>query len=215
MTKLEKLIQQCEQNAAERSTLEKEIEQLQAGLVLLEKEAEAAAQAGNTSLYREKRDAAQLATDSIFVCQKQMEKLSSLAAKQEAIAAWEEYAAAYNKAFSKAWALYEKARQSLFESFMDIVNTQNDALRMRQLCGEAVGIQENQGLYKLSSYDSKFPLQMIPEGITHSDAHLLVTLPDAELFVRSKLLDSSELRFLNNVVRWHKAVHNSDRKKEG
>ena len=208
MTKLEKLLNELEQAKASKADLEKEVAKLKADKERLEKEADAAAQEGNIPLYREKRDAAQLATDTLFVRNKQAEKLKILATEDEAKAAWKEYAESYNKAFAKSWATYEKARRDLCAAFLEIVNAQNEALRMRVKCAECAGIPEDGKAYSPSGYDRSLPMKLIPDerDNLHKPYPVYAKGPDVTFFLDAKLCDPAKLNLLNEVVHWHKPV---------
>lgn len=208
MNKLEKMLNEYEQAKAEKAALEKDVAQLQADKERLEKEADAAAQGGELSLYREKRDAAQLATDTLFVRSKQIEKLSVLRTEVEAKAAWKEYADGYNKTFAKSWAAYEKARQDLCAAFLEIVNAQNEALRMRAKCAECAGIPDDGKGFSPSGYDRILPMNLIPDERDNINKAYPVYAkgPDATFFLDAKLWDLAKLNLLNDVVRWHKPV---------
>lgn len=208
MTKLEKLLKDHEQAKADKAALEQEMATLKADKERLEGEAEAAAQEGNIPLYREKRDAAQLKADTIFVRNKQAEKLKVLATEAEAKAAWKDYAESYNKAFAKSWAAYEKARRDLCAAFLEIVNAQNEALRMRAKCAECAGIPDDGGFMSPSGYDRILHMDMIPDEQKRQRlaGQIFTKGPDVDFFFDAQLCDPAKLDLLNQVVRWHKPV---------
>lgn len=208
MTKLEKMLKDLEQARADKAALEQDMASLKADKERLEGEAEAAAQEGNIPLYREKRDAAQLAGDTLFVRSKQAEKLKILATEDEAKAAWKDYAESYNKGFAKSWATYEKARRDLCAAFLEIVNAQNEALRMRAKCAECAGIPDDGGLFAPSGYDNILRMNMIPDEKKNPQRPVMVYTkgPDVAFFLDAQICDPAKIDLLNQVVRWHKPV---------
>ena len=208
MTKLEKLLKDHEQAKADKATLEQEMATLKADKERLEGEAEAAAQEGNIPLYREKRDAAQLKADTIFVRNKQAEKLKILATEAEAKAAWKDYAESYNKAFAKSWGAYEKARRDLCAAFLEIVNAQNEALRMRAKCAECAGIPDDRGFLQPSAYDRILHMNMIPDEQKKLQRPVAIQTkgPDVNFFLDAQICDPAKIDLLNQVVHWHTPV---------
>lgn len=208
MTKLEKMLKDLEQARANKAEMEQDMASLKADKERLEGEAEAAAQEGNIPLYREKREEAQLAGDTLFVRSKQAEKLKILATEDEAKAAWKDYAESYNKTFAKSWAAYEKARRDLCASFLEIVNAQNEALRMRAKCAECAGIPDNGGFMNPSGYDNILRMNVIPDerNIPQRPRIVYTKGPDVTFFLDAQILDPAKIELLNQVVRWHKPV---------
>ena len=199
MKKIDQIMKEYNQAEAEKADLEHEIMQLQVDKQALDAEAEAAAKKGDVTLYREKKDAARQAADMLFVRQKQLEGLNCLRTEKEAKEAWKEYADDYNKGFSKAWAAYEKARDSLYSDFMEIVKAQNEALRIREKCAACCGTDPEANL------DRSFAMKLMPDKCEPIRLPQLQTA-DTNFFLTARLAGTDKVPFFNSVIRLHKSV---------
>ena len=199
MKKIDQMMKEYNQAEAGKADLEHEIKQLQLDQQALDAEAEAAAKKGDVTLYREKKDAARQAADMLFVRQKQLEGLNCLRTDKEAREAWKEYAEAYNKDFLKAWAAYEKARERLYADFMDILNGQNEALKIRAKCAACCGTDPSANL------DRIFAMKLIPDKIDRRTipGQPLLDTPDTNFFLQAGLAKADMITPFNKAIRLH------------
>ena len=197
MTKLEKMLKEYDAAQASVEGLKSEIAQLEMDQTRLEMDADAAAKEGNLPLYREKRDAAQLAADTLFVKNKQLEGCSCLRTEQEAREAWEEYAENYGRTFAKNWASYEKARTELYNDFLAMVHGQNAALSTREKCAACCGMDLGERPGQV--LDRTFPLQLLPDTGKPIPS-LQLNTPDTNFFLQAF---GADLDLFNSVIRLH------------
>lgn len=199
MTKLEKLMKTYDDAQTVRTELEARIPQLEADQKRLQREAETAATAGNLTLYREKRDQAQMAADQVHVIRAQLDAASALQPEQEARDAWQEYTEAYGKNFTKALSEYEAEREKLYASYMALVTGQAAALKIRERLAECCGIDVGDNLQGMT-LDRYFPLKTMPVNFPTGRTMTQLNTPDSDFFIRVYGADSAEL---NRVVRLH------------
>lgn len=199
MKKIDQMMKEYSQAEAGKANLQSEVAQLEIDQKCLEAEAEAAAKVGNVTLYQEKRDAARQAADMLFVRQKQLEGLNCLRTDKEAREAWKEYAEAYNKDFLKAWAAYEKARERLYADFMDILNGQNEALKIRAKCAACCGTDPSANL------DRIFAMKLIPDKLDRRTipGQPLLDTPDTNFFLQAGLAKADMITPFNKAIRLH------------
>ena len=202
MTKLEAMLRDFEAAEASVAGLNNEISRLEMDVVRLDMEADTAAKEGNLSLYQEKRDAAKLAADKLFVCRKQLEGVSCIRTEQEARDAFREYAETYDRTFEKAWAAYVKKRENLYADFVALVHSQNAALKIREKCAALAGI--DLGNAPALTLDQLFPMRMLPDMPEGPWARPVLNTPDTNYFLQ--LLDNRDLELFNAVVRNHLSV---------
>ena len=201
--KLERMMQEYDQALAGKEALAEEVAKLKDAKELQEAQAEAAALQGDIPLYRKIRDEAKETADTLFVREKQLEKLTIRKTEKEARDAWEEYAEDYNKKFVKAWASYEAARSNLYAAFMALVKDQAEAFEIREKCAAIAGI--DLGLRPGNALDSRFPLKTIPDKKAGTWMQPQLNTPDTNFYLQ--LLDNVDLDYFNNVVRLHVSGH--------
>lgn len=203
MTKLEKMLNAYDKAQASVEGLKSEITRLEEDQARLDQEADTAAQAGDLSLYQAKRDEAKLATDTLFVRRKQLEKTSCVRSEQEAKEAWHEYAETYNKTFAKNWAAYMKAREALYNDFLALVHGQEAALAIREKCAACCDMAPDgiSGSLFGSGLDSAFPMKLIPDNAPSFRQPQLNT-PDTQFYLWAF---GADLELFNRVIRLHRS----------
>lgn len=198
MTKLERMQAEYLNAQKARTELEARIPQLEADQEHLAAEADAAAASGDLALYREKKEAAQMAADQVFVIRKQLEAASAYRTLPDAKEAWKEYSEAYGKTFEKAWSAYAKDREALYTSFLALVIGQQAALKIREDLATCCGL--DLGDYPGQTLDRTFPLKMIPASFPTGRTMTQLNTPDTDFFVRQF---SADLDLFNKVIRLH------------
>ena len=202
MSKLEKMIKEYNAAIANKENLTKEAERFRAEKDNLTAEAEAAAKAGDVETYKQKRDAAALAADNLFVREKQIEGLNCLRTEEETKAAWSEFAEDYNKGFDKAWRAYEAKRKDLYTDFLKLVDMQNAMLKKREACGDCCGLPKATILDNPA--DRVFPINFLPVmAMEDKIIHAKFRQPDVAFFFSSLLAGTREASLFNKVIRLH------------
>ncbi len=203
-SKVEKIITQYEKAQEKRAKLEEEIAILKNDERALTKEAEEAAEAGNLNLFREKRDAAQLAEDTAFVKGKQLACLSNKLPETEVKSAWKDFNEARAKTAGKAWEAFEKAREDLFAKYMELVQEQNEALKIRERFATAAGVTWEHNGYS-NTLDSSLPITLLPDRTDWSKIRRSkLDTPEANYFTSLNLISVEQMEMLNSAVRIHR-----------
>lgn len=201
MKKYEKLREKYNEAVTRKKTMTAEIESLGAEAVKLAEEADEAAQAGNISLYREKRDAAQLAKDTAHVRRKQLEVFSELQPVSEGAEAWKEYAGEYAKNFEKARNTFEEAQKAFAQAYLALVEVQADGLNVRAQISESTGTNccnEGDMLLLPKSFDGNAP-DLILAGVRNPYMNKLKT-PEMTYLLKRKLLTERQASHITSVV---------------
>lgn len=200
--KIDKLIKEYNAAMAGKESLANEVERLRTEKINLTAEAEAAAKAGDVETYKQKRDAASLAADNLFVKEKQIEGLSCLRTEDEAKDAWKEFAEDYNKSFGKAWKAYEAKRKDLYNEFLRLVDMQNAMLKKREACGDCCGLPR--ASFMDNPADRVFPIDLLPiSAMGEKVIHANFRQPDVAFFFSSLLAGTREASLFNQVIRLH------------
>lgn len=122
-----------------RESLESEIKVLLQRVADLEADAGAAAAAGDTVAYKAKLQEKADAETDLFVKRTCVDNLKNSATKEDALAAWGNYAPGYNAALKKALAAYAEKKAELLKAYSDLVDLQRAALAIREDLSAAVG----------------------------------------------------------------------------
>ena len=137
--KIEKLRKEHEERVAMIEKLKKESDALRSKEEEITGKMETAAAAGDEDLFLSLKKEREEAQDRRYVKESLIKQIVPTT-KEEAVAAWDEYAKSYKSEFEKKWKEYRKAISALYSEYMSVVNCQNDALKIReecvQLCGE-------------------------------------------------------------------------------
>jgi len=198
MKKIEALRKKYDEAVNKKAAMQAEIQKLKADTVTLSEEADAAAQAGNISLYREKRDASQLAADTAHVRERQLEIFTELQPIEDGREAWKEYAGEYGKNFDRAQKALEKAQADLRKAFLELVEIQNEGLHVKDQIREYVG----------SDSFADVQVDMLPTAFQRSAPSLelsaaasLYKLPEYIYLLDRQLLTVEQAKMINAVAR--------------
>lgn len=111
--------------------------------------------------------------------------------KAEAAEAWQNYVKEYNKSFEKKVAEYDKAKSGLAQMYADLVKSQNEALKKRELLADLAGISPDDRSGWAGNVGveySLFPLRYLPESpVTSFPKNCRVETPELAFFVQSGL----------------------------
>lgn len=152
MTKFEQALKKYNEAQEKKSGRQKELSDLEGRREELEKKALAAAEEGKDEEYLRMKAEAERTEALIFVRKTSMKNMDKPITEAEARAAWEEYVSTADKEFRKKYADYKKAREKLFQMFLDIVEMQKTSFRKRQLLAEWTDTKIDS--YKLETLDS-------------------------------------------------------------
>lgn len=201
MTKLEKMIKEYNAAILSKNKMTEDAERLRKDKARLMEEAETAAKAGNVAEYKEKKNAAELAEDDLFVKEKQIEGLRCFRTEDEAKDAWREFAEDYNKSFGKMLKAYEDKRKDLYAEFMKLVNIQNEMLKKREVCGDCCGLPR--AYFLNNPADSAFPVLLLPDKVKTRTILTSLDQEDVNFFFAAHLAGERENGLWNSVIRLH------------
>lgn len=199
MKKYEKLREKYDEAVKKKAAMRAEIQKLKADTDTLAEEADNAAQAGDIPLYREKRDASQLAADTAHVRERQLEIFTELQPIEDGRAAWREYSGEYGKNFDRAQKALEKARADLRKAFMELVEIQNEGLHVKEQIRSCVGSDEFADV-QVDMLPDSFQ-RSIPPSPDLSANLVLYKLPEFIYLLDRKLLTVEQAKMVNAVAR--------------
>lgn len=198
MKKLEALRKKYDEAVNKKAAMQAEIQKLKADTITLAEEADAAAQAGNISLYREKRDASQLAADTAHVRERQLEIFTELQPIEDGREAWKEYAGEYGKNFDRVQKAFDKAQGELVKAYLELVEIQNDGLRVKDQIRECVG-SDSFADVQVDLLPNAYQ-RNVPDPVLNSNLNLL-KVPEFVYFLDRGLLTVDQSKMINAVVR--------------
>ena len=158
--------------------------------------AQAAAEAGDTDGYLDKHKAEERLDAEIFVKRTQLDKAGATLSRDDIMDAWEDYCKGYNIEQSREWSKYLTMRKQLFDQFMKVVLLQNNALKLRERCGQLAG-ESNLSAFKMSMIDGSNAF-----GLQYKRYQL--QMPDTVFFLSCGLASEDDGSFFNDVIRVHK-----------
>lgn len=206
MKKYERLREKYDEAVNKKAAMQDEIQQLKIDMTTLAEEADNAAQAGNIPLYREKRDASQLAADTAHVRERQMEVISELQPVEEGRAAWREYAGEYGKNFDRAQKALEKAKDDLRKAFMDLVEIQNEGLRVKEQIRKCVGSDDFADV-RVDMLPDAFQRSIAPPKDPNLSAGIaMYKLPEYIYLLDRQMLTTEQSKKINAVARLRRPV---------
>ena len=122
------------QSEADKAKLQNEIDELIRKESELTEAANAAAASGDVDGYMSKSKEKERVSATIFVKRTQLDRLAAFT-DADVLAAWADYADAYNKKFASALAAYREKADALRRMYVDLCNLQNAALIERERFG--------------------------------------------------------------------------------
>lgn len=134
----------------------------------LDAEAKAAVESGDSDLYIKKMEDKDKVSQAIFVKRSFLDRQRNYyATREDAVNAWADYAAKYEKTMSKLRAEYTSHKEKLFKLYADMVELQGSACAVRENVAEAAG---------LDSAKDDLPLNCIPLvfGTSFAEAILIM-----------------------------------------
>lgn len=136
---LERFDELIMKDAERREKLNAEINALLQKKDALEAAALADADAGDAVAYKAHiREKADIEAD-LFVKKTCLEKLRGTAKKEDAVSAWDNYSAGYNKRMKKSLAEFKAEKEKLCAMYSKLVSMQSEAFAVRERLGDAVG----------------------------------------------------------------------------
>ncbi len=126
-----------------RDSIAAEINELLKQESVFQTEADAAAETGNVELYEEKMAEKEKAERAIFVKRNFLDKMKQTLTEDDAMKAWEGYAAEYNRKLLKARADFLAAKEKLISLYSVMVELQGEALQTRKELGAVVDLDKN------------------------------------------------------------------------
>lgn len=192
-----------------RSETKARLDDLKTQAMKEEAAAQEAAEAGDVETYK-KHNAKKADLDAqIYVANVQLEKnLKSEVSKQEAVSAWNEYARGYDTDLKKKLAELEKAKKSLFDCFIEIIDLQDAALRKREQCADFSGVVANDLDVLTGRSDDiykEFPISTIPliqgHGVNYHGR--IYDLPEVALFSADGMIDEELGKRIHSVTKLH------------
>ena len=202
MKKIEEIKKRFERARAEKASLSAELDALMKQEAEARDKAEAAAENGDVDGYSKFDAERQRAAAAVYVKRKQLDKMSDHISAEEILAAWEEYAADYDKSFRKKLDEYKKARKDLSKKYMELVSLQNDALAVREYCAAISDFEE--------SVD-RLNMAMLPDNDANGMRYVgpggryAINALDPIFFLNAGDLLGDCTEMLNAVVRLHRA----------
>lgn len=192
---------------AARDALEREERQLSQRVEDLKKQARDAAEAGDVETYKQINAELQDAEAVAFVKSAQLSKADRPVSEEDVKAAWYGYKSEYERALDKGLRELDRARSAFVNAFLSVVETQNEALRVRERCARYIGIepptfgQDSDRVYSL------FSMKTIP---SHDDGRLRFgvyqcTVPEVVYCLASGKAPEDGEALFNSVVRLHQA----------
>jgi hypothetical protein len=127
-----------------REAIEKEIAELNEKSEKLAKAMESAALAGDMARYKSLKIDKEDADDLIEIKTIQLSNMQLELTEEDVLAAWKDFLKEYNTAFDKVYKVLEKKRGELMDAFKDCLVLQAEAIRVRERCGELIGLSHDQ-----------------------------------------------------------------------
>jgi hypothetical protein len=141
---LEKLAEKQANIEKTKAKYEKEIAELNEKSEKLAKAMESAALAGDMAKYKSLKIDKEDAEDLIEIKTIQLSNMQLELTEEDVLAAWREYLKEYNTAFDKVYKVLEKKRGEFMDAFKDCLVLQAEAIRVRDRCGELIGLDHFQ-----------------------------------------------------------------------
>lgn len=186
---------------AKKHKLEQELSDLNDQKAQKEKEALAAADAGDLGQYKSIKSEVDNIDACIFVTSTQLRKYESCALDEDTVVkAWNKYADDYGKKFDKMVSDYEKARHALYLQYIQIIELQNDALKMRERCGFLMGVQPLPDQFK-NGDDHYKNLKMRTLSTSCNPSNLILkTTTDLEFFSKYGEIDQDKAAYITGIL---------------
>lgn len=131
----------------------------------LEQEAQAAADGGDLTTYREKKAQAEAVNEEIFVKKAKATKQENPITEDMAAAAWETYRADHDKKFKAKLSAYQAAKAELLTMYRDLLSMQREAFKTRERLAGYLDMDTNRGFMQVGTPDNvgaKFPCEVLP-----------------------------------------------------
>ena len=190
----------AEDAAAELGSIRKQIAAKKA-------ENEAAAKSGNEESYLQGLEDLKRLEAREYIQIKKMDQINRPWTNEEVKDAWADYVADYNKQFEKAMKHYQSVKVSFADAYTAMVNLQNEALKVREMCGDFIGLlpEDTGGANEDPKYRMFAPMDTIPTSpVQRNMGTFIVPKPnDVEFFLNNNFISED---MVNSVVRRHKPL---------
>ncbi len=189
-----------------------EIAELEATGRKIDIEIEDAAKKGDVNLFLAKKKERADIDDMIYVKESAIANLNHEVPFEDTLQAWESYSNQYNKSLNKKLDAYYELRQKMHDAYIDMINTQKDALITRERLARYAGMSiEPMGV---TEFDRAFDMQFIPckQGyLKLAGAPSVIQDPDALWYLADSghvgfdLLTSNIAKTISSVLVWHRS----------
>lgn len=127
---------------------------------------------------------------------------------EEVKSAWNDYVSSYTKKLNAALADYAKKRKELYEEYMKLVNMQNEAMKVRNDCGQLIGMkaESDEGEKQIMG---KFNMPYVSDDREAWQSRYLaygncqVQHPDPLFFRACNVCTDEDLDRFNRILRLH------------
>ena len=174
--------------------------------------AEAAAAAGDQQTYDSLQEELAALRSQKYVTEKSIEHdvVTNSYTDSEVNEAWESYSTAFDSSVASALATFNTHRAELLTEYMAIVEQQNTAIKMRDICGELVGLNDVGNMYSNDENEVRrlFPLNFIEETHKKGDAAKpYIQYESSELdYFGSTCASTSQAAKIGRVIMDHRQV---------
>lgn len=154
---------EIQERAEKVQELQGQIEKKRAAAENAQRQATAAAEAGDLPDYKAKKNFVHEVQDEIEFLQTQIDRLQRTRPERDSVlSAWRDYAQKHNTAYKKRMAEYEKLKAQLLACYGSMVDAQKEAIASRSKCAGFIGCSESEA-------ETLFPFDAMPCGNSLAD----------------------------------------------